>query len=146
MLSTLRVITRLSLQPRHQASLQIRTLASIPTIATKSSQDLSNRQKFKQLQPPLKLYEKLERLGFGTLLKTKRFSGLHKQKERKDQQKLKHTTRVGPPPEPKYSVSQPATLDSFCGLTQGCYNSFRYFHSLQAQKHQSRYQQSRWTK
>lgn len=66
---------------------------------------LSNRQKFNQIQPPIKLYEKLEKLGFGTLLKTKRFSGVHKQKARRDQQRQQFTERVGPPPEPKYAVS-----------------------------------------
>lgn len=65
--------------------------------------ELSNRQKFNQIQPPIKLYEKLEKLGFGTLLKTKRFAGVHKQKAKRDQQRLQHTERVGPPPEPKYA-------------------------------------------
>lgn len=68
--------------------------------------ELSNRQKFNQIQPPIKLYEKLEKLGFGTLLKTKRFAGIHKQKAKRDQQRLQHTERVGPPPEPKYAVSK----------------------------------------
>lgn len=75
--------------------------------------ELSNRQKFKQIQPPIKLYEKLEKLGFGTLLRTKRFSGLHKQKQQRQEQKAKFTERVGPPPEPKYNVSF-----SFCSYGQ----------------------------
>lgn len=79
-------------------------------LTTKVPQELSNRQKFKQIQPPIKLYEKLERLGFGTLLKTKRFSGLHKQKKQRQEQKAQYTERVGPPPEPEYTVS------SFCYL------------------------------
>lgn len=70
----------------------------------KQATELSNRQKFNQIQPPIKLYEKLEKLGFGTLLKTKRFAGVHKQKAKRDQQRLQHTERVGPPPEPKYAV------------------------------------------
>lgn len=70
----------------------------------KATTELSNRQKFNQIQPPIKLYEKLEKLGFGTLLKTKRFAGVHKQKAKRDQQRLQHTERVGPPPEPKYAV------------------------------------------
>lgn len=78
----------------------------IRPIACMSTQEtLSNRQKFKQIQPPIKLYEKLERLGFGTLLKTKRFSGLNKQKNQRQEQKAKYTERVGPPPEPNYTVS-----------------------------------------
>ncbi|KAI9498223.1 P-loop containing nucleoside triphosphate hydrolase protein [Zychaea mexicana] len=35
---------------------------------------LSNRQRFNQIQPPQKLYEKLERLGFGSLRQTKRYA------------------------------------------------------------------------
>ncbi len=88
----------------------LRPLASLatankkPTLSTTSKPELSNRQKFNQIQPPIKLYEKLEKLGFGTLLKTKRFAGVHKQRAKRDQQRLQHTERVGPPPEPKYTV------------------------------------------
>ncbi|KAI8142608.1 P-loop containing nucleoside triphosphate hydrolase protein [Fennellomyces sp. T-0311] len=39
---------------------------------------LSNRQRFNQIQPPQKLYEKLERLGFGSLRRTKRFAWQNK--------------------------------------------------------------------
>ncbi|CAO0796743.1 unnamed protein product [Mucor circinelloides] len=91
----------------------IRPFASLTTTASNSKPNtkkdttatdtLSNRQKFNQIQPPIKLYEKLEKLGFGTLLKTKRYSGLHKQKARRDQQRQQYTERVGPPPEPKYA-------------------------------------------
>ncbi|KAI8087933.1 P-loop containing nucleoside triphosphate hydrolase protein [Gilbertella persicaria] len=63
---------------------------------------LSNRQKFNQIQPPVKLYEKLEKLGFGTLLKTKRFAGLHKERAKRDAKKLKYTERAGIEPEPTY--------------------------------------------
>ncbi|KAI8972277.1 P-loop containing nucleoside triphosphate hydrolase protein [Pilobolus umbonatus] len=42
---------------------------------------LSNRQKFNQIHPSVNIYEKLEKLGFGSLLKTKRFSKINKQKE-----------------------------------------------------------------
>ncbi|KAI9331906.1 P-loop containing nucleoside triphosphate hydrolase protein [Pilaira anomala] len=80
----------------------LRPFVSVAT-ANKPSEELSNRQKFNQIAPPVKLYEKLEKLGFGTLLKTKRFAGIHKQKAKRDQQKLQHTERVGPPPEPKYA-------------------------------------------
>lgn len=76
------------------------------TATTTPKPELSNRQKFNQIQPPIKLYEKLEKLGFGTLLKTKRYAGVHKQRAKRDQQRLQHTERVGPPPEPKYAVSK----------------------------------------
>jgi hypothetical protein len=85
-----------------------KTLPKSTTTATttiKAAPTLSNRQKFNQIQPPIKLYEKLEKLGFGTLLKTKRFSSIHKQRAKRDQQRLQHTERVGPPPEPKYAVT-----------------------------------------
>ncbi|KAI9271627.1 P-loop containing nucleoside triphosphate hydrolase protein [Phascolomyces articulosus] len=39
---------------------------------------LSNRQRFNQIQPPQKLYEKLERLGFGSLRPTKRYAWKNK--------------------------------------------------------------------
>ncbi|CEP19800.1 hypothetical protein [Parasitella parasitica] len=86
----------------------VRPFASLATVTNNTSNlkentNLSNRQKFNQIQPPIKLYEKLEKLGFGTLLKTKRYSGLHKQKAKRDQQRQKFTERVGPPPEPKYT-------------------------------------------
>lgn len=82
----------------------LRPFVSVATTNAPST-ELSNRQKFNQIAPPVKLYEKLEKLGFGTLLKTKRFAGVHKQKAKRDQQRLQHTERVGPPPEPKYAVS-----------------------------------------
>ncbi|GAA5800969.1 P-loop containing nucleoside triphosphate hydrolase protein [Helicostylum pulchrum] len=80
----------------------LRPFVSVATTNAPST-ELSNRQKFNQIAPPVKLYEKLEKLGFGTLLKTKRFAGVHKQKAKRDQQRLQHTERVGPPPEPKYA-------------------------------------------
>lgn len=83
-----------------------RPFATLPrTPATTEKPELSNRQKFNQISPPIKLYEKLDKLGFGTLLKTKKFIGVHKQRAKRDQQRLQHTERVGPPPEPKYAVS-----------------------------------------
>ena len=39
---------------------------------------VSNRQQFNQIQPPRKLYEKLERLGFGSLRPTKRYAWKNK--------------------------------------------------------------------
>lgn len=120
----------------------IRPFASLTTTASNSKPNtkkdttatdtLSNRQKFNQIQPPIKLYEKLEKLGFGTLLKTKRYSGLHKQKARRDQQRQQYTERVGPPPEPKYAVS----LDfmSICTANNSSANSFLCFLFLQEQK------------
>jgi hypothetical protein len=98
-LSRLLVLDRNPLRP-------FASLASTSkTTPDKTTTTLSNRQKFNQIQPPIKLYEKLDKLGFGTLLKTKRFSGVHKQREKRDQQRLQHTERVGPPPEPKYAVT-----------------------------------------
>ena len=124
-----------------QAAL-IRPFASLSTTAntsksntkkdTTATDTLSNRQKFNQIQPPIKLYEKLEKLGFGTLLKTKRYSGLHKQKARRDQQRQQYTERVGPPPEPKYAVSL-----YFMSIRIACHssaNSFLCCHFLQEQK------------
>lgn len=83
----------------------IRSLATLPKKTATEKPELSNRQKFNQISPPIKLYEKLDKLGFGTLLKTKKFIGVHKQRAKRDQQRLQHTERVGPPPEPKYAVS-----------------------------------------
>ncbi|KAJ8656191.1 ribosome biogenesis GTP-binding protein YsxC [Lichtheimia ornata] len=37
---------------------------------------LSNRAKFRQIQPPRQIFEKLERLGFGSLRRTKRYEGV----------------------------------------------------------------------
>ncbi|KAG0173978.1 GTP-binding protein [Apophysomyces sp. BC1015] len=51
------------------------------SMATTAVKPLSNRQKFNQIQPPRSLYEKLERLGFGTLRRTSRFVQMHKAKE-----------------------------------------------------------------
>lgn len=90
----------------------LRPFVSVATTNAPST-ELSNRQKFNQIAPPVKLYEKLEKLGFGTLLKTKRFAGVHKQKAKRDQQRLQHTERVGPPPEPKYAVSINLICNSF---------------------------------
>ncbi|KAI9280671.1 P-loop containing nucleoside triphosphate hydrolase protein [Sporodiniella umbellata] len=56
---------------------------------------LSNRQKFKQIQPSPKLYEKLEKLGFGSLLKTKRYASLNKEKDRRQKKELKWNDRAG---------------------------------------------------
>lgn len=120
----------------------IRPFASLTTTAntnksstkkdTTAIDTLSNRQKFNQIQPPIKLYEKLEKLGFGTLLKTKRYSGLHKQKARRDQQRQQYTERVGPPPEPKYAVSlYSMSIRIACHSTA---SSFPCFHFLQEQK------------
>lgn len=89
---------------------------------TTATDTLSNRQKFNQIQPPIKLYEKLEKLGFGTLLKTKRYSGLHKQKARRDQQRQQYTERVGPPPEPKYAVSL-----HYMSIHSACHSSAKQF-------------------
>ncbi|KAI8088279.1 P-loop containing nucleoside triphosphate hydrolase protein [Thamnidium elegans] len=95
----LSIVKRLSLiEPK----VLLRPFVSVATTSAPST-ELSNRQKFNQIAPPVKLYEKLEKLGFGTLLKTKRFAGVHKQKAKRDQQRLQHTERVGPPPEPKYA-------------------------------------------
>lgn len=103
-----RCLSRLSVIDQNR----VRSFTSLATKATSKASSnknatpvtLSNRQKFNQIQPPIKLYEKLEKLGFGTLLKTKRYSGIHKQRAKRDQQRLQHTERVGPPPEPKYAV------------------------------------------
>lgn len=83
----------------------LRPFATLPKKTPTEKPELSNRQKFNQISPPIKLYEKLDKLGFGTLLKTKKFIGVHKQRAKRDQQRLQHTERVGPPPEPKYAVS-----------------------------------------
>ncbi|KAG1463906.1 hypothetical protein G6F56_005191 [Rhizopus delemar] len=72
------------------------------TYATSTEAPLSNRQKFKQVQPSPKLYEKLEKLGFGSLLRTKRYSGLNKEKERRKQKELKFNDRAGSV-DPKYN-------------------------------------------
>ncbi|KAG1143604.1 hypothetical protein G6F37_009227 [Rhizopus arrhizus] len=75
--------------------------ANYKTVA-ETTVPISNRQKFKQIQPSPKLYEKLEKLGFGILLRTKRYAGLHKQKQKQEQKQLKWTDQVGSVPEPKY--------------------------------------------
>ncbi|EIE84874.1 hypothetical protein RO3G_09584 [Rhizopus delemar RA 99-880] len=75
--------------------------ANYKTVA-ETTVPISNRQKFKQIQPSPKLYEKLEKLGFGTLLRTKRYAGLHKQKQRQEQKQLKWKDQAGSVPEPKY--------------------------------------------
>ncbi|CAO3589513.1 unnamed protein product [Absidia cylindrospora] len=59
-----------------------------------TTEQLSNRQKFKQIDPPLRLYEKLERLGFGTLRRTKRYQFVRQQKT-----KDKHLV-----PDPEYKL------------------------------------------
>lgn len=64
-----------------------------------NAKELSNRQKFNRIQPPLKLYEKLERLGFGTLRQTKKFKSLNKQKHKKDLLQKESSS-----PEPTYTV------------------------------------------
>ncbi|CAO3660216.1 unnamed protein product [Rhizopus stolonifer] len=65
------------------------------TYTTSTEAPLSNCQKFKQVQPSPKLYEKLEKLGFGSLLRTKRYSGLNKEKERRQQKELKFNDWAG---------------------------------------------------
>lgn len=71
------------------------------TIAAASQ--LSNRKKFLQVAPPASLYDKLERLGFGSLRKTKRFSSVIKEKEKK-KQKVAQKTHQQQDPEPEYTV------------------------------------------
>ncbi|KAI8334051.1 P-loop containing nucleoside triphosphate hydrolase protein [Blakeslea trispora] len=80
---------------------QVRSESHLP-LARFYATELSNRQKFNQIQPPIKLYEKLERLGFGTLLRTKRFSGLHKQRAKREAKTLQYTDRIEPEKEPDY--------------------------------------------
>jgi hypothetical protein len=110
--------------------------------ASPTTAELSNRQKFNQIQPPIKLYEKLEKLGFGTLLKTKRFAGVHKQKAKRDQQRSQYTERVGPPPEPKYAVRMLTQTRREAGVLINFYTSFLYYHFLQVLKHQSLFHQN----
>ncbi|KAI8376162.1 P-loop containing nucleoside triphosphate hydrolase protein [Radiomyces spectabilis] len=69
------------------------------TSTNTAPETLSNRQKFNRIQPPLKLYEKLERLGFGTLRTTKRYQTVHKQKSQKT--KSVHSEVA---PEPEYQL------------------------------------------
>ncbi|KAI8370136.1 P-loop containing nucleoside triphosphate hydrolase protein [Choanephora cucurbitarum] len=76
---------------------------SIATTTSETSSTLSNRQKFNMIQPPVKLFEKLERLGFGTLLKTKRYSGLHKQRAKREAKTLKYTEKKEVENEPSYN-------------------------------------------
>ncbi|KAI9323810.1 P-loop containing nucleoside triphosphate hydrolase protein [Dichotomocladium elegans] len=56
---------------------------------------LSNRAKFNQIQPPRQVFEKLEKLGFGSLRKTKRYAGVIRQLQKPE----------GPPePEIKFPL------------------------------------------
>lgn len=87
--------TLLKLKPTTSSLCQFRSLTKATTESTKQ---LSNRQKFKQLQPSPRLYEKLENLGFGALLRTKRYAAVYKQRERQKQEKSDTV------PETKYSV------------------------------------------
>ncbi|CAO3636062.1 unnamed protein product [Cunninghamella blakesleeana] len=64
-----------------------------------NTKELSKRQLFKQIQPPLKLYEKLERLGFGALRQTNKFKSINKQKHKKRDLLQKENTL----PEPTYT-------------------------------------------
>ncbi|KAI7898726.1 P-loop containing nucleoside triphosphate hydrolase protein [Cokeromyces recurvatus] len=65
--------------------LSIRAFSSLATknncnlTQNDNTSQLSNRQRFKQIQPPASLYEKLERLGFNKLPKTQRYGGLNKE-------------------------------------------------------------------
>ncbi|KAG1178112.1 hypothetical protein G6F70_003580 [Rhizopus microsporus] len=86
--------TLLKLKPTTSSLCQFRSLTKATTESTKQ---LSNRQKFKQLQPSPRLYEKLENLGFGALLRTKRYAAVYKQRERQKQEKSDTV------PETKYS-------------------------------------------
>ncbi|KAI8967545.1 P-loop containing nucleoside triphosphate hydrolase protein [Mycotypha africana] len=74
-----------------------------PTPTPTPTKILSNRQKFKQIQPPLKVYEKLERLGFGSLPSINRYRGILQQKARLQQQQSRFTDSKKPEPEPNYS-------------------------------------------
>lgn len=71
------------------------------TANNNNGQVLSNRKKFLQVAPPASLYDKLERLGFGSLRKTKRFSSVIKEKER---MKRKVAQKAPEDPEPEYTV------------------------------------------
>lgn len=72
------------------------------TMATKAIQQqqqqpsLSNRKKFAMIQPPPSLFQELERLGFGSLRKTKRYASVHRENK-----KGERTTK----PEPEYTVA-----------------------------------------
>ncbi|KAI9032598.1 P-loop containing nucleoside triphosphate hydrolase protein [Phycomyces nitens] len=57
--------------------------------------ELSNRQKFNRIEPSARVYEKLEKLGFGTLRQTKRFSVVRG--------KQKPISEKDGPPDPEYS-------------------------------------------
>lgn len=46
--------------------------------AVKGAPELSNRQKFNQLQPSPSIFSKLEKLGFGELRRTGRYAALRK--------------------------------------------------------------------
>ncbi|KAL1931587.1 hypothetical protein VTP01DRAFT_9730 [Rhizomucor pusillus] len=85
-------------RPLQQRSVQ--ATAQKTTIAAASQ--LSNRKKFLQVAPPASLYDKLERLGFGSLRKTKRFSSVIKEKEKK-KQKVAQKTHQQQDPEPEYT-------------------------------------------
>ncbi|KAG2185355.1 hypothetical protein INT44_002146 [Umbelopsis vinacea] len=61
-----------------------RTMAT----AVKSTPELSNRQKFNQLQPSPSIFGKLEKLGFGELRRTGRYAALRKVVSRDQKQTL----------------------------------------------------------
>lgn len=89
-----------------------------------TADQLSNRQKFKQIDPPLRLYERLERLGFGTLRRTKRYQSVRQQKT-----KDKH-----PIPDPEYKVCLfPSCANN--DLTSLAFPSCHSCHSLRGRKH-----------
>lgn len=56
--------------------------------------NLSNRAKFRQIQPPRQIFEKLERLGFGSLRRTKRYEGV-----------VRTLQKPEGPPDPEIKVS-----------------------------------------
>jgi hypothetical protein len=88
-----------------------------------AADQLSNHQKFKQIDPPLRLYERLERLGFGTLRRTKRYQSVRQQKT-----KDKH-----PIPDPEYKVCHPPFLHDNDLMLLSSYLSC---HFLLGRKHQ----------
>ncbi|ORX45659.1 P-loop containing nucleoside triphosphate hydrolase protein [Hesseltinella vesiculosa] len=61
--------------------------------AAAASMTLSNRQKFKQVSPPASLYDRLERLGFDQLRRTKRFKKLKQKQYEKAKKDEKYEQR-----------------------------------------------------
>ncbi|KAI8062548.1 P-loop containing nucleoside triphosphate hydrolase protein [Gongronella butleri] len=81
-----------------------RTMATnVPKAAPAAKDALSNRQKFKQIAPPSGLFDRLERLGFGTLRRTKRYQAVRGQQKHQQERNEKGKSKKNEA-EPHYRL------------------------------------------